>query len=310
MEYKDYYQVLGVNKDASNEEIKKAYRKLAKQYHPDKNAGDKTAESKFKEINEAFEVLGDAGKRKTYDEMKTYGNFQQGMEFDPDDFSSIFGNRGGFRSQGNKTYTYTSSSGEDFSDFFKAFFGGGFDGYQRSTSYREQDMAQPVSDIETEMDISLQEAFDGCNKKFSIQTVEGRKTMQVKIPAGIESGKKIKLKGQGTSHGTKKGDLYIKIKIIEDHNLHLFGLDLHLKLDIAPWEAYLGCEKIIQTLDDKVKVRIPEKLKPGQKIKLTGKGYRNMENIRGNLLVEPKIVNPDVMPDVILKAYLEVIKER
>lgn len=296
MKYKDYYSVLGVEKSASQGDIKKAYRKLAKKYHPDMNKDNKQAEEKFKEINEAFEVLGDDEKRKKYDTFGQSGNFHQGMDFDP----SQFGNFGG-----GQTYTYTSGNG-DFSDFFNMFFGGG----NRRATYDFQDIfggqggfgnnrsyAQPKGrDVEAEIQVSLQEAYKGIKKQFSIDTGNGRQSLSVNIPSGILPGKKIKLKGQGAPGPTgEKGNLYLKVNILPDKNLILNDVNIETKLDVYPWDAYFGSEKIVNTLQGKIKLKIPPKIQTGKKIKLKGQGYKNMQGKTGDLLVEIKIVNPPTL---------------
>lgn len=330
MEYKDYYSVLGVNKEATNAEIKKAYRQLAKKYHPDKNPGNKEAEEKFKEVNEAFEVLGDEEKRKKYDAFGATGQFTDGMHFDPNDFASAFGGFSQGFGGGGHTYTYTSSDGGDFSDFFNMFFGGGgFENraYQSSgfgcgnggTSHfgtcgcggQDATAFGKPADAQTEMRITLKEAFEGKETKIAWNAGEGRKTVNVKIPAGILPGKKIKLKGQGPKKGNARGDLYIKIRIREaeesgQNGLYLEGLDLICTVEITPWDAYCGKEQIIQTLDGKIKVKFPAGLKTGQKIKVSGKGYRDMQGRRGDLYVKPVIVNPSVLPKEIEEAYQAV----
>ncbi len=318
MEYKDYYNVLGVKKDATAAEIKKAYRQLAKKYHPDKNPGNKEAEEKFKQINEAFEVLGDEEKRKKYDAFGATGQFTDGMNFDPNDFASAFGGFSGFGGGRGGTYTYSSSGQGDFRDFFNMFFGGGgfnqasYGGYGDSSGCgggcHGGFASQPAAgDIQAEMEISLKEAFDGSQTRVSLATSQGKKTVNVKIPAGILPGKKIKLRGQGQKLGQQAGDLYIKIKIKDEYDtkggFRLEGLDLRTRQEVAPWDAYLGGEAVIDTLDGRIKVKIPAGVKTGQKIKLTGKGYRDMKGNRGDLYIEPVVANPAVLPDEILKAY-------
>lgn len=347
MEYKDYYKILGVEKTASQDEIKKAYRQLAKKYHPDKTKGDKAGEEKFKEVNEAYEVLGDEEKRKKYDRFGQYGNFTGGANFNPKDFESIFGGFKGFKGGG-----FSQGNPGGFSDFFSALFGGmgggartaggnpgsggfgnggfgGFGGFGNPGGAAGQGgygsgtyagggcgtggcgggcgtASQPeVSyDLETKMSISLKDAFEGKSAKVSYNNGEGRKTVTAKIPAGIESGQKIKLKGQGRkAPDGSSGDLYIKIDISSENDIELKGKDIYRKIEIYPWEAYLGTDKVIDTLDGKIKVKIPSKIKNGMKIKLAGKGYKDMKGNRGNLFIETAINNPDVLPDSILKAY-------
>lgn len=339
MEYKDYYKILGVEKSATKDEIKKAYRSMAKKYHPDKTKGDKAAEEKFKEANEAFEVLGDDEKRKKYDQFGQYGNFQGGMNINPEDFASMFG---GFSGSG-----FGGGNSTGFSDFFSAMFGGmggntGYTSYQTGgfggfggdpfgggtySSYSDASgcggggcgggcgshSSKPAVsyDLETSMTIGLKEAYEGKTAKISYNAGEGRKTVSVKIPAGMESGKKIKLKNQGRKAPDGScGNLMIKINIDAGEGRELKGLDIYEKTVIYPWEAYMGTEKIVDTLDGKVKVRIPEGVKNGQKIKLAGKGYRDIKGTRGNLYIETVMENPGELPGVIRKAYEEVMSKK
>ncbi|MBR2576768.1 MAG: J domain-containing protein [Firmicutes bacterium] len=338
MEYKDYYKILGVEKTATQDEIKKAYRKMAKLYHPDKTKGDKAAEEKFKEANEAFEVLGDEEKRKKYDQFGQYGNFQGGMNFDPNDFADMFGGFSGFSGGG-----FSSAGTGGFSDFFSAMFGGmngasggggryqtytygdpysGFSGMGGTSgrgAYSHARTGQdgcgsgcasggcqdkPSYDLETKMKIKLKDAFEGKTTKVSFNAGEGKKTISVKIPAGIESGKKIKLKDQGRkAPDGSHGNLMIEIDIQTEKGQVLKGKDLHETIEVAPWEAYLGTEKIVNTLDGKIKVKIPAGIKNGQKIKLSGKGYRNMKGTRGDLYIEAVVNNPDELPEEVIEAY-------
>lgn len=309
MEYKDYYAILGVDKNSSQADIKKAYRKLAKKYHPDANKGDKKSEEKFKEINEAFEVLGNEEKKKKYDMFGQSGNFYQGMDFDPSEFGF-----GGFGGRGH-TYTYTTGNG-DFSDFFNMFFGGGagsgsafgFDDiFGNSTRTRHNTRSysqQPGQDIESETQVDIKEAYNGSKKQFTIDTGMGKQSISVTIPAGITPGKKIKLKGQGLPGPTGvKGDLYIKIQIKPDPKFILNGLDITSVLEILPWDAYFGTDKIVETLDGKIKLKVPPQIQSGNKIKVPNKGYKDMQGKRGNLYVEIKIVNPSSLPPEGEEAY-------
>ena len=315
---------------------------MAKQYHPDKTKGDKAAEEKFKEANEAFEVLGDAEKRKKYDQFGQYGNFQGGMNFDPTDFADMFGGFSGFSGGG-----FSSGGSGGFSDFFSAMFGGmngGSSGGSRYQTYTYGDPyggfsgmngasgmgsdpyygaaghgcgsggcgagtcgEKPSYDLETKMKIKLKDAFEGKTAKVSFNAGEGKKTVSVKIPAGIESGKKIKLKDQGRkAPDGSYGNLMIEIDIQTEKGQELKGKDLYETIEVAPWEAYLGAEKIVSTLDGKIKVKIPAGIKNGQKIKLAGKGYRNMKGTRGDLYIETIINNPKHLPEEILEAYKKV----
>jgi len=305
MKYKDYYEILGVSKNATNSEIKKAYKKLAKKYHPDLNPGDKTAEEKFKEINEAYEVLGDEEKRKKYDTFGQSYNFQNGADFDPSQFG--FG-KGGF-------YYHTTGNTSNFSDFFNMFFGG--QAGNRESSFdlgsifsNRRNKSMKGEDIETEIEISLQEAYEGTSKTISINASGTTKTISVKIPAGILPGKKIKIRGQGGKglKGGKNGDLFIRVKIRDEKDLKLEGIDLVKDLPLTPWEAALGCEVLIKGLKDKVKINIPKGIQTDEKIKLRGLGYKDMDGNKGDMYVRIKIVNPTDLTEE-EKVLYEKLKE-
>lgn len=298
MKYKDYYETLGVTKSASNDEIKKAYKKLAKKYHPDLNPGDKTAEEKFKEINEAYEVLVDEQKRKKYDTFGQGYNFQNGADFDPSQYGF-----GGFN-DGNA----------DFSDFFNMFFGGNqsFSSRSYSTSgFNIKDMFsgrgrhKKGEDVETEIEIDIREAYEGASKTIGFTSNGETKKISVKIPSGILPGKKIKLKEQGGRgiNGGRNGDLYLKVKIRDNDEFKLEGLDLIKDVKLSPWEAALGCDIIVQTIKDKIKIKIPSGIQTDEKIKLKGLGYKDMNGNKGNLYVKTKIVNPKHMSEEEKKLY-------
>ncbi len=300
MEYKNYYEVLGVSKDASQEEIRKAYKNLAKKYHPDMNNNSAASEIKFKEISEAYEVLKDPEKRRKYDELQNAAKFQHGSEFDPRDF--------GFEYQTRGSRNGASSFGSDeFSDFFNMFFGGrgggsddifaGFGGGNRSyrgASGTASGASSSNADIEAEMEIDLLEAYRGGEKQVRINTESGEKTLKIKIPKGVTDGNKIKLKGQGRidPFTGKKGDLYIKLSIKNNRDITLEGLDLYKNLKITPWEAALGSKISVTTLAENVNVKVPGGIESGKKLKLKGKGYQNGNGQRGDLYLTVTIVNP------------------
>lgn len=260
MEYKDYYKTMGLEKTASTDDIKRSYRKLARQYHPDVSK-EKDAESRFKDINEAYEVLKDPEKRKSYDQLGSH--WQNGQGFNPQDFGG-FGQRSGAQGSG------------DFSDFFEQFFGGG--GQQRHHSPRQK----IGEDLQTELSITLEEAFHGAQKslQYECSVIEqGRsqrvpKAIMVKVPAGVGDGQQIRLTGQGSagSHGAKAGDLYIKINIQNHAQFTLKGRDLSLNLAVAPWEAALGATVSVPTLAGMVEVKIPQGTKSGALMRLKGRG--------------------------------------
>ena len=294
MEYKDYYNILGVDKSSTQSEIKSAYRKLAKKYHPDMNDGDESSQEKFKDINEAYEVLGDEQKRKKYDTFGSGYNFTNGQDFDPSHFG--FDDLGGGRS-----YTYTTDGSQgDFSDFFNAFFGGG--GFQDQGAKgggfnigdlfgrgKRSSRREPQQDVESEITVSLDEAYHGTTKRVSFRVGSETKTLSVKIPKGILPGKKIKIRGNKIGVG---GDLYLKVNIKDSPNFRLDKLDLTTKVKLLPWEAALGIQTVVETLTGKIKVKIPQGIESGQRIRIPKKGYRDMKGNEGDLYIETVIVNP------------------
>ena len=297
MKYRDYYEILGVDKKASQDEIKKAYRKLAKKYHPDTHPGDKAAEDKFKEANEAYEVLGDAEKRKKYDQFGREGQFANGADFDPSQYG--FGN--------NVRYEYRQGVNGDFSDFFNMFFGGSdpFDSFggsggifgqkQARGSRFTQNRQMKGEDNEATLEITPAEGFSGAERKISFRTASGERTISLKIPAGIKPGERIKLTGQGGPgvNGGKNGDLYLKVEFRRDSGFELEGMNLEAQVELFPWEAALGAEISFMTLDGKISVKIPAGIQTGNKIRVGGKGYRDKAGARGDLYLRVKIVNPE-----------------
>lgn len=298
MEYKDYYKILGVDKSASDKEIKRAYRNLAKKYHPDTNQGNKEAEEKFKSINEAYEVLGDEEKRKKYDTFGRNYDFQNGMNFDPSQY--------GF---GGHHYS-TSGADGDFSDFFNMFFsGGGGAGFDLGSMFSGSGRKRQTKgqDIEAEINVTIKEAYEGAKKTISLKTHSGNKSISIKIPKGIEPGKKIKLKGQGhPGMGGPNGDLYLKINFSKDSVFQLDGINLYTDISLAPWEAALGCDVIVQTLDGKIKVKVPANIQTDGKIKISKKGYINRSGNTGDLFITIKIVNPKELTEEERTLYVKL----
>ena len=296
MKYKDYYEILGVDKKADETTIKKAYRKLAKKYHPDTNPNSKASEDKFKEANEAYEVLSDKEKRSKYDQFGS--NYQQGnnSNFDPSQY--------GFNFNGART-GHSSASG--FSDFFDMFFSDGinmgnmFGG--RSSRRRAQVKGR---NYESELSISLKDGISGSSKAVLI----GDKKVNIKIPVGIKDGGKIKLKGQGEKiQGGQAGDLYLKIKIKPERGYSLDGTKIEKKVDVFPWEAYFGAEKTVNILNSDIKLKIPKGIKGGGKIKLSGKGYFDAKGKRGNLYILVNIINPEKLDSDSEKLYKELMQK-
>ncbi|MCF6465998.1 DnaJ C-terminal domain-containing protein [Clostridium sp. Cult2] len=300
MEYKDYYKILGVDKNVSNDEIKKAYRKLAKKYHPDLNPNDRKAQEKFKDINEAYQVLGDEDKRNKYDTFGNGYNFTNGQNFDPSQFG--FENFGdGYR------YTYTTGGGEGFSDFFNMFFGGSDFGIgdifgDRTMGRSNYNRPNPQS-YESEIDISIEEGYKGTTKNVSLRIGNETKYLSVKVPRGILPGKKIKIKGEKAGI---HGDIYFKINFIVDEKYKLEGLDIYQRVNLFPWEAALGTKIVVDTLAGKIKVTIPPNMEGGKKIRIPKKGYRDMKGNMGDLYIEANIVNPSNLTEKQKRLYQQL----
>lgn len=312
MDFKDYYKVLGLEKGASAEEIKKTYRKLAKKYHPDTNAGNKASEEKFKEVSEAYEVLGDKDKRAKYDElyddMKS-GRFRAGAGggFDPSMYRNNTGNNGGYQ------YSWSTSDGStadfgggDFSDFFNMFFGGGgfggrsdygdiFGGRTRAGGF--DSYSENGQDIEAKVELGVKQAYKGGEQAITLQTESGTKTVKFKIPAGIQPGEKIKLTGLGgPGYGKgKAGDLYLVIELKPEAGFTLEGTDLEKTIEVYPWQAALGDEVLVNTLDERLNVKIPAGIQTGGKLRLAARGYPSKNGKRGALSLVVRIVNPTHM---------------
>lgn len=310
MQYKDYYATLGVGKTASKEEIKKAYRKLAKQYHPDANKGDKASEDKFKEISEAYEVLGDDEKRKKYDMFGNQAQFSGGADFDP----SQYGWNGG-----NVHYEYAGNGSH--SDFFNMFFSDAFDlsslfggaarsgGRTKTHMYQGDDLSDlfggahatgrtpRVRDgqhIEAEIEITPEEGAAGAEKRIALQTETGTRTINFKVPKGVRDGETIRLKGQGYAgaNGGKSGDLRMTVKLVPGSRFALEDGHLVTALDVYPWDAALGAKQTVDTLDGRIAVKIPAGVQTGSRIRIAGKGYPHRDGSRGDLYIKVRLVNP------------------
>jgi curved DNA-binding protein len=309
VKFKDYYEVLGVPRTATEDDIRKEYRKLARKHHPDVNPGDKSAEERFKEINEAYEVLSDAEKRKRYDQLGA--NWKAGADFTPPgggngrvDFSGgfgdIFGGNGG-------------ASG--FSDFFESMFGRG-----RSTR-GGAGFRTSGQDIEAEIPLTLEEAHRGGTRSISLEVTEpcpechgtGRKdgkvcptchgagvisrpkSFDVTIPPGVRDGSVIRLAGQGepSANGASPGDLYLHVRIKPHRLFEVVGdLDVQIELPVAPWEAALGAKVTVPTLDGSVEMTIPPGTQGGARLRLRHQGLNKRGGGRGDEYVKIRIVIP------------------
>lgn len=283
MEYKDYYEILGVDKNATKQEIKSKYRKLAKKYHPDLHPDDEEAQERFKEISEAYEVLSDDKKRKQYDQFGSGYNFQGGQNFDPNDFG----------------YTYTSSNMGDFSDFFDMFFGGG-DSRKTTTSHdfgfgdlfggRKKEKQRPQ--YNSRLTISLKEAYEGAEKPVTLNFNGQTISMDVKVPKGITDGKKLRVKGEKWG---VDGDIIFEINVRTSQKEYLEGNNIVYRADVYPWDAYFGAKTTVSPVSGKIRVTVPKKASSGQRVKVRNRGFENLNGQVGDLLVEFNLVNPKTM---------------
>lgn len=277
MEFIDYYKILGVDKSAGDETIKKAYRKLARKHHPDLNPNDKEANKKFQQINEANEVLSDPEKRKKYDQYgkdwQHAGQFEQARQ-----------QQRQYRSQTNETFSGDFDGG-DFSDFFSSLFGGGGRRSSRTAGFRGQD-------YNAELHLSLKDAATTHQQKLTIN----EKNIRITIPAGVENEQKIKLKGHGApgSNGGPAGDLYLTFKIADDSKFKRLGADLYTTEDINLYTAILGGDAMIDTLNGKVKLKVPPGTQNQTKVRLKGKGFPvyKKEGEHGDLFVTYNVMLP------------------
>ncbi len=275
MDYKDYYKILGVNRDAKPDDIRKAYRKLAMQYHPDRNPGDKNAEERFKEINEAYQVLGDAQKRSHYDRLGAeYSNWQRRGASGDFDWNQWFGSapRGARVEYGDIDDLF----GGGFSEFFRTIFG--MEGSNASRT-RSQGYQQPVQ-------ISLQEAYSGTTR----QVQSNSRKMQVRIPAGVRTGSKVRVAGAGP----QGMDLYLVVEIPQDERFERQGSDLHTVASVDVFTAILGGEALVETPGGSIKLGIPAGTQPEQVFRLAGRGMPSLKSphTKGDLYVRMKVQVP------------------
>jgi curved DNA-binding protein len=310
VKFKDYYEILGVKRDATEDQIRQAFRKLARKHHPDLNPGDKSAEERFKEINEANEVLSDSEKRKRYDQLGA--NWQNGAEFTPppgwgrvnvdyEDLNSVF-------------------SGGGFSDFFESLFGGGRSAGQNDARQRSSRSRAKGQDAEAEMEISLEDAHRGGRHKITLQGVRvcptcngsgavggnvcptcrgtgqvvSPKNIDVNIPPGAREGSVIKLSRQGQpgQNGGEPGDLFIKLRIKPHARFSVSGDDITIEVPITASEAVLGSSIEVPTIDSKAEMKIPAGSQGGQRLRLKGQGLNKRGGGRGDEYIRLKIVVP------------------
>jgi curved DNA-binding protein len=309
VEFKDYYATLGVPRDASEEDIKKAFRKLARQYHPDVAKDKKQAEEKFKEINEAYEVLSDPEKRKKYDQLGA--RWREGPGFEPPPEWE-----GGTWTSPDGTQTHEFHfDGTGFSDFFEQFFGrggryGGFEEAFRPGQRgggAEAQFAQRGSDIEGDILVTLDEVLHGSSRTISLQRVDPRtgqaqtETIKVRIPPGVHDGQSIRVRGKGGQGigGGESGDLYLRVRLAAHPDFRARGSDLYYDLDLAPWEGVLGSSVTVPTLGGgRAKLRIPPATNQGKQFRLRGQGLpKGKSGERGDLYAVVVVQLPQHVSD-------------
>ena len=289
MEFKDYYATLGVTKASSEKEIKQAFRKLARKFHPDVNPGDKTAEAKFKEINEAYEVLGDPAKRKKYDELGA--NWRAYEQAGAQGGASPFGGGwnvnmgggpgGGFRTMSQEEMEQMFGDANPFSDFFTTFFGGGGapgGGFGREAGAGRggrRARQRPGRDVEHEIELTLDDAYQGTTRRLALKHDGHARTVDVRIPAGVNDGSRVRVSGEGEQGvgGAQAGDLYLRVRLSPHPVFERKGRDLYVKVPVPVPTAVLGGEADVQTIGGKpARLRIPALTQNGQMFRLKGYG--------------------------------------
>lgn len=285
--YQDYYKLLGVDRGAKIDEISKAFKKLARKYHPDLNPGDKKAEEKFKKINEAYEVLKDPEKRKLYDQLGP--DWQHGQQFSGSQgFENMHFSFGGQNMGG--------AGGADFSDFFENLFGSG----SRTSGFGQGFQQRPRRgrDVEAELSLTLEEVMEGGKRQVTLQMPNGPRTLEINVPKGIRDSAKLRLSGQGdpSPSGGPAGDLYLRVHYLPNKLFKVDRENLHYDLYLSPWEAVLGAKVEVPTLDGHVELKIPAGSSSGRKFRLRGKGMGPASQ-RGDLLVRVMIEVPASLDD-------------
>jgi len=288
MVFKDYYKILGIQTNSVNfDTIKIAFRDLAKKYHPDVNVGNIYAEERFKDINEAYQVLTNNASKRKYDRIWT----------------AHVGNKHKFNSDYKQKNTDKA-----FSDFFNMFFG---ETKEEKRKIKAEKVPIKGENIETEVSVSILESFYGMEKKIALRTSTGNmKTFIVKVPEGIRNGEKIRFQEQGKPgiNGGSNGDMFIKIKIADDEKFKLNGSDVHTDLCLSPWEAALGARINMESIDGGVVVHVPPSIESGEKIRISKKGYKDGKGGRGDLIAEVKIMVPKNPTEKEVKLFKELNK--
>jgi curved DNA-binding protein len=319
VQYKDYYESLGVPRNASEADIKKAFRKLAREFHPDVAKDKKKAEEKFKEINEAYEVLSDPAKRKKYDELGA--NWKSGADFRPPPGWEHFA--GGSareyapgRAPGGQDYEF-QFGGTGFSDFFEQLFGargrgGGFaGGFRGAPEFEQEAFAERGRDIEGDIMVTLEEAMRGSVRQVSVRHHSRTETYQVKIPAGVTEGQRLRVPGRGEAGtgGAGAGDLFLRVRLARHPDFEVEDHNLIYELELAPWEAVLGANISVPTLDARVNIKIPPGTQNGQKLRVRGRGLPLRDGASGDLIVVTKVEVPAQVSDAERQVWEQLARE-
>ncbi|MBV9391692.1 MAG: J domain-containing protein [Verrucomicrobia bacterium] len=286
VQFRDYYETLGVSRGATIDEIKSAFRNLARKYHPDVAKDKKAGEEKFKEINEAYEVLSDPEKKRKYDELGA--NWQQGDQFQAPPQ--------GWASGGNGGGTEFHFDGTGFSDFFEAFFGRRSRvGESEGVHFSDESFVRPRRDLEADIMVTLEEALNGSTRQISLRRSPNSQaeTYTVKIPPGIREGQRIRLAGRGENGG----DLFLRVSLERHPDFRVQDGDLYYDLELAPWEAVLGTQITIPTLGGRAKLKVPAGTQSGRKFRLAKQGLPRKGSTRGDLYAVTKIETPSRVSD-------------
>jgi curved DNA-binding protein len=312
VQFRDYYETLGVPKTATEDEIRSAFRKLARKYHPDVAKDKKAAEEKFKEINEAYEVLGDPEKRAKYDQLGADWNRPGG--FQPPPQWGAQPTEGGYYQWGGDGGggVQFEFGGTGFSDFFEAFFGGGRGRSAFGGFGGRQATAERGADVEADIMVTLEEALNGSTRPVSLRRAGSNKieNYQVKIPRGVREGQRIRLAGQGEAGvgGGKSGDLFLRVRLARHPDFSVEGSDLIHEVKIEPWRAVLGSELLVPTLEGKVRLKIPPGTQGGQRFRLRQRGLPGVSGKRGDLYVEVQINLPKKLTEREREIWNELAK--
>jgi len=311
MDFRDYYATLGVGKNASEKEIKQAYRKLARKFHPDLNPGNKAAESRFKEINEAYEVLGDPAKRRKYDELGANWRMyeQQAAQPGQDPFAGFRwtvdpgGTRGGVHVVDEEEMRRIFGEEDPFSDFFRTFFGGGAPSSGRQPRGGRRAPARDGGDLEQDVELSLEEVLGGATRRMTIHQGGSAETVEVRIPAGVNDGSSVRVAGKGApgSGGGAAGNLYLRVRVRPHRSFERQGRDLYTRVEIPLTTAVLGGEAETVTLEGRsLRLKIPPGTQNGQLLRLKGHGLPEVGRVddRGDLYARidvrlPRRVTPE-----------------